>query len=146
MMMLRYPTILTAAQGDPGLLGSIGKALGGVARAAVNILPGPVGAVARTVLSAAGGGSSARPAALPGGMPVMTFAGQTPVPGVRGTVQRLLPGGATGYRTSRRMNVGNAKAARRAIRRIKGVRKMLQSIESQMPKRKCTKPHKVTRR
>lgn len=35
----------------------------------------------------------------------------------------------------RRMNYGNAKAARRAIRRIKGVRKMLQDIERQLPRK-----------
>lgn len=35
----------------------------------------------------------------------------------------------------RRMNFGNAKAARRAIRRIKGVRRLLKSIEDQLPRR-----------
>lgn len=35
----------------------------------------------------------------------------------------------------RRMNFGNAKAARRAIRRIKGARKLLQDIERQLPRR-----------
>lgn len=35
----------------------------------------------------------------------------------------------------RRMNYGNGKAARRAIRRIKGTRKLLQSIEKQLPRR-----------
>lgn len=35
----------------------------------------------------------------------------------------------------RRMNYGNAKAARRAIRRIKGTRKLLQDIEKQLPRR-----------
>lgn len=34
----------------------------------------------------------------------------------------------------RRMNVGNAKAAKRAIRRIKGVRRLLHDIERQLPK------------
>lgn len=38
-------------------------------------------------------------------------------------------------RRRRRMNFGNAKAARRAIRRIKGTRKLLQDIEKQLPRR-----------
>lgn len=38
---------------------------------------------------------------------------------------------------NRRMNVGNAKAARRAVRRIKGVRKLLMKIEREMPHRAC---------
>lgn len=37
----------------------------------------------------------------------------------------------------RRMNYGNMKAARRAIRRIKGTRKMLKEIERQLPKQQC---------
>lgn len=37
---------------------------------------------------------------------------------------------------NRRMNVMNPRAARRAIRRIKGARKMLQSIERQLPKQR----------
>lgn len=40
---------------------------------------------------------------------------------------------------NRRMNVGNAKAARRAVRRIKGARKLLQSIEKQMPRRPASR-------
>lgn len=38
---------------------------------------------------------------------------------------------------NRHMNPLNGAAARRAIRRIKGARKMLQSIERQLPKRPC---------
>jgi len=45
----------------------------------------------------------------------------------------------TGYLTPkkkyRRMNYTNVRAARRAIRRIKGTRKLLQSIEKQLPRR-----------
>lgn len=36
---------------------------------------------------------------------------------------------------NRRMNVCNPRAARRAIRRVKGARKMLQQIEKQLPHR-----------
>lgn len=42
-------------------------------------------------------------------------------------------------RKRRRMNFGNAKAARRAIRRIKGTRKLLQDIEKQLPRRTVTR-------
>ena len=40
---------------------------------------------------------------------------------------------------NRRMNPLNASAARRAIRRIKGARKMLRSIENSLPKRAASK-------
>lgn len=42
----------------------------------------------------------------------------------------------------RRMNFGNAKAARRAIRRIKGTRKLLQDIEKQLPRRAAPRPRR----
>lgn len=45
----------------------------------------------------------------------------------------------------RRMNPGNAKAARRAIRRIKSVRKLLKGIESQLPRRPCKAPFRRRR-
>jgi len=57
------------------------------------------------------------------------------------------PLGTIGVRAlgGRRMNPGNAKAARRAIRRIKSVRGMLQSIERQLPRRKCSCAGKARR-
>jgi len=45
---------------------------------------------------------------------------------------------------NRRMNFGNAKAARRSVRRIKGARKLLQDIEKQMPRRPAPKPRAPT--
>lgn len=60
---------------------------------------------------------------------------QRPEPGIAGAVHRMVPGGATGYLPRRRMNVANVKAARRAIRRITGVRHLLKSIEKQLPMR-----------
>jgi len=36
---------------------------------------------------------------------------------------------------NRRMNVGNSRAARRAVRRLKGARKLLRDIEKMMPTR-----------
>lgn len=50
----------------------------------------------------------------------------------------LLGGGAP-RRRYRRMNALNPKAAARAIRRIKAVRKVCRSIESQLPKRAAAK-------
>lgn len=38
---------------------------------------------------------------------------------------------------NRRMNYGNARAARRSVRRLKGARKLLQDIEKMMPRRKA---------
>lgn len=36
---------------------------------------------------------------------------------------------------NRRMNVGNSRAARRSVRRLKGARKLLQDIEKMMPRK-----------
>jgi hypothetical protein len=133
---MRYRTVLSHYQGDPGFLSGIGKFVGGVARVAGGIIPGPIGALASaagSVITRVSGGGV--PASLPGGVPTASFAGQQPVPGIRGAAQRLFPGGATGYRKIRHMNPGNAKAARRAIRRVKSVRKLLQSIERELPRR-----------
>lgn len=60
------------------------------------------------------------------GLPAKGFSGGYLGAGASGTWQRR-----------RRMNPGNVRAARRAIRRIKSVRKLLKSIESQLPKRSC---------
>lgn len=110
-------------RGDPGLFKTLGKVLGGAARiAGVVGVPG-AGIVGRALQ---GGGPQTQ-------MPVMS-----PVPGVRGWLQRQIPGGATGYvekqgskgiktsgmRKRPRMNVGNARALRRAIRRQEGFVKL----------------------
>ena len=55
--------------------------------------------------------------------------------GVPSSVAAAHARAVTGHRR-RRMNPGNARAARRAIRRIKSVRKLLHSIEAQLPKRR----------
>ena len=53
------------AQGDPGLFGFLGKAIGTVAKVGASFIPGPAGAITRTLTSKifGGGGSVAR--ALP---------------------------------------------------------------------------------
>lgn len=115
-----------------GFLSGLARTVGRVA----SFIPGPIGTIAGMVTGASRP-SVSLPGVMPGGVP-LAGASARPKPGITGAVQRMMPGGASGYFGSRRMNPGNAKAARRAIRRIKSVRKMLQSIESQLPKRKCT--------
>lgn len=64
--------------------------------------------------------------------PVLTYSSAPtiePTPGLAGTIQRLVPGGKSGYQLvpgqrRRRMNVANAKALRRAIRREQGFVKL----------------------
>lgn len=104
-----------------GFLKKAGKAALGVARTVVSGTP--VGRVVEAIAPA--------PTQM-GGRPLQ------PVAGVTGVMQRIVPGGESGFKLgggSRRMNAGNAKAARRAIRRIKSVRNLLQSIERELPRR-----------
>lgn len=143
-------------RGDPGIFSSITRAIGGIARAAGSIIPGPLGAAAQAA------GRVLAPQARPGASlaPLNMSAmqgpgGVIPTPGFQGAVQRFLPGGASGYTTAacvtkdgrpRRMrrdgkcwkrpamNPGNMKAAGRAVRRITAARKMLRRLEASMPK------------
>lgn len=111
--------------GDPFLGGIAKKLVGGirsVAKVAGNVLPGPVGNFAKLIA----GSKAAAPPQIPA----------QPTPGLRGAVQRIVPGGATGYECTgipagyhlakdgsgkivrnRSMNPANPKALRRAIRR-----------------------------
>lgn len=122
-----------------GFLSGLVRGIGRVA----SFIPGPIGTIAGQVTQALTRPTAAQaqlPTVMPGGVP-LTRQQPSSKQLQRGVVATgVSPLGTVGVRFagSRRMNVGNAKAARRAIRRIKGVRKMLQSIESQLPKRKCT--------
>lgn len=141
-----------------GLFSFLGKAVSTVTGIASKVLPGPLGAAAKVVSGITapkgtsivpmnGGGTPLRIPQLPFGpqLPVPAGTpGAQPVPGVGGTIQRILPGGASGYMAgmapsgyhmnksysyakglpagsfpvrNRSMNPGNAKALRRAIRR-----------------------------
>lgn len=113
-----------------------GSFLSGLVRTVGNVGRAVIGTVARTVIPGAGIASAvlSRPV-MPGGMPTLSSAAQRPEPGITGAVHRLVPGGKSGYIRGKRMNAGNAKAARRAIRRIKAVRHLLQSIERELPRR-----------
>lgn len=114
---------LASYRGDPGIFGSIfggiKGAIGGFARG------GPIGAIGGAV---SGLTKRATPRSqvqrAPGGLPIIN------VPGFAGFAQRAIPGGKTGLKVGygmhkrRRMNVGNAKALRRAIRRTDGFVKL----------------------
>jgi len=106
-------------QGDPGLFGFLGRAAKKLGSAAVRtFVPGPI----KTAASFAAGAIASRLTPSSGGFitpPSVSIgqrlAGATPstfgparpgigtpvtrVPGIRGSLQRLLPGGATGFET-----------------------------------------------
>jgi len=71
------------------------------------------------------GAAALAPAAAPLGFgPLVPPPGMKPTPGLKGKIQRALPGGHTGFFKRRRMNVANPKALRRAIRRTDGFVKL----------------------
>lgn len=121
-------------RGDPGVFGFLKKTVVGAAKGFVT--GGPVGAVtggARAALGREAPRPSVQPTALPGGgvlaPPSTRITSIAPVRGLSGYVQRLVPGGKTGYEYTmaprrRRMNVANPKALRRAIRRQAGFVKL----------------------
>jgi len=95
-------------RGDPGFFGSLFGAAKGF------LTGGPTGAVSGAISGFRG---RRRRFVRP-----VTQQEITRVPGIRGAFQRRLPFGATGFEVEgrprrRRMNAGNAKALRRAIRR-----------------------------
>lgn len=165
-------------QGDPGILGSIGKAIGKAAKFVGSLAPGPAGALLKGVGTAlvptsrgpfsgvTGGASSTAPAPMlpalppldqygiinissgekggggggklaPIGIPAMrglhynkstyeTRGGGTSRWGPSGNLQ-LHPAGTVLVR-SRRMNVGNARALKRALRRARGFERLARSV------------------
>lgn len=133
--MYRYQYVTRDRSARGSILSGIGRFIGGAARAVVGtVLPGG-GLIANAASSVLGGGGSRTLAGT--GTFTMTPRGMRQrEPGVSGVVHRAIPGGKSGFMPKkRRMNAGNAKAARRAIRRIKSVRHMLQAIERELPKR-----------
>jgi hypothetical protein len=145
-------------RGDPGLFSFVGKALKTVGSIA-SVIPG-VGPIIGTAASVVGGvlspskavASSAGPLSAPApaaiaqlrpttAMPTISMAGGGGAVVPKGKVAKVgvSPMGTLGikYKKSRRMNAGNAKAARRAIRRIKAVRHLLQGIERELPHRRA---------
>jgi hypothetical protein len=138
--------------GDPGLslkgiikgIGKVVKVGAGVAGNLVGSLPG-IGGVYKTVSSALPYGSlpwekKSAIGAVTGGRiqgPMPGF-GPTIIPSPAGQVMidrtRAQFGGRAGGRR-KRMNPLNPKAARRAIARIRSLRKLTHSIEAQLPQR-----------
>jgi hypothetical protein len=111
-----------------GIFGSIGKFIGGVAKTVVKA--SPIGGVVAAALP-----NVFKPPVSYGG----SFAPPMPVPGLGGTISRILPGGDSGYRSSqgyhwsekagkwvknRHMNPLNIRALRRSGRRVKGFLKI----------------------
>lgn len=126
--------------GDPGFFGTVRRLGQRFAGGALRSLPG--GAFVSTVARGGGGGGGVSPRLTAAPRP-----GYRDEPGIRGAVHRMAPGGRSGYlKIGRRMNAGNAKAARRAVRRIKAVRHLLESIMREMPHKRCTRPHLKHRR
>ena len=62
----------------------------------------------------------------PGFIPPQMLQRIQKAPGIRGAIERFLPGGETGYlvRRRQRMNVANPKALRRSLRRVAGFGKL----------------------
>lgn len=127
---MAYGRSYSLASSRGGFLSKLVRTAGRIAGGVVNFAAG--GGLAGVAARAVSGRG-----VMPGGMPTLGTAGDQgrPRPGARGAMQRLIPGGESGYIKGRRLNAGNAKAARRAIRRIKSVRKLLQSIERELPRR-----------
>ncbi len=108
-------------RGDPGFFGTLFGAAKGF------VTGGPTGAIAGGIRAFRGQRAVARRAPVPTAASFIRPVGR--VGGIRGFAQRAVPGGATGFQVDvgldgrprrRRMNVGNAKALRRAIRRTDG--------------------------
>lgn len=135
---------LAAYRGDPSIFGSIFKgikgAVSGFARG------GPIGAVAggiRAITSRAQPAPRAGGQRFPGGLPILNM------PGIPGFGRQPAPQGFRGKKTfgeaprRRRMNVTNAKALRRAIRRTDGfvklARKALKGTGYTITRRGATK-------
>jgi hypothetical protein len=137
---------------------SIGKALRTVASTAIqSFLPGPVGQIVASPLMPAVVAPTARAVAPLAGAAIQAFRAPSAPLGLMATQVAAKPfigdrpgldilGAAcpAGWHLdkktrsrcvrNRRMNPLNGRAATRAIRRIKGARKMLQKIERQLPR------------
>lgn len=125
-------------RGDPllgGLLSSLGGIVGKGLKAVGGLLAPGGGSrePGMSIIPINPGGGGYIP--VPQGMRNVPLPALKPVkkPGVSGAIERLLPGGETGYvyaaRRSRRMNVTNPRALRRAIRRVSGFGKIVQRIK-----------------
>jgi len=171
----QMPILRGGMQGDPGLFGFLGKvvkgAAGVVSRLGIPIVSGAAGIVGGLIPGQA-------PAAGPGlggtvgfggrfapTMPILRTAQQIPTPGIAGTIQRAIPGGATGmqgcgpgYRPNksgyyvqggqyvapgtvctkaRRMNPLNPRALSKAMRRIESAKRATSVLSRITIRKKC---------
>jgi len=137
---------LAAYRGDPGLFGFLGKAFKTVTGVVSKLgIPG-ISGVSGIAHRLAGGGP--RRLAPPRPTMMQSMPGGVPIPGIVAGIQRAVPGGQTGfYRKRRRMNPGNAKALRRAIRRtdafVKLARRSLKGTGYSITRRTTSRPRTV---
>lgn len=101
--------------GLPAVIGGVGRSLPGIGRAA------------GTVISTVGGFIAGRASKTGNGACEVGFHPNKAKNRVTGQER------GTYCVRNRRMNVGNARAARRSVRRLKGARKLLRDIEKMMP-------------
>jgi len=104
-------------------------------QAAMIALPAPVVAAGGRIAGAIFGrvGTALGIGAAVGAWAARNADGSCPV-GMHPIKQDGVRGAAGSYCVrNRRMNVGNARAARRSVRRLKGARKLLRDIEKMMP-------------
>jgi len=135
-----YSTTSSKLQGvgDPGLFGFLGKAIGSVAKTAFGA--SPVG-IAVGAISKAAKPAATPPFTMPGGgsgIPSTFIQQQVPKPGVRGALERAIPGGQTGFVTvrkkRRRMDPLNVKALRRSCRRLAAFQREAKKVEKELRK------------
>lgn len=131
-----------SGKGDPGFASILGGIVGTVGKVAGSILPGggAITTATKAISTALSGGSSTK--SLRGTSNVPTIQQPTRTPGIVGTMQRLIPGGASGYQCgggnpcgsgyhldkttkskcvrNRRTNYTNPAALSRAAKRLDG--------------------------
>jgi len=155
--------------GDPGLFSFLGKAVRGVAgvvsRLGIPIVSGAAGLVGG-LLGGGARGPGITPLFAPGGVPPMFQSRmQIPAPGIAGTLQRAIPGGATGMQgcgngtrpnksgywlksgqyvdpgtvcvARRRMNPLNPRALSKAMRRIESAKRATAVLGRITIRKKC---------
>lgn len=145
-MPSRHQVILSQAQGDP-FLGFLGTALGALGKVAFKGIKGLFGKKVSTGLVTTGGSKLAQIQGIAGSVGVGAIASRllrsrvlgvdsrTPKPGMRGRLERFLPGGETGFLPARRrMNPTNIHALRRATRRVAAFHKIATKAERELRK------------
>lgn len=129
-----------------GLVKGVGNVLGTVAKTGLALATGgPIAAAQQVIHSIAPTPTALSPIPQLPMFPALPM-GQVPTPKQRAAGVEAIgvsPLGTVGVkmRKHRHMNAGNAKAARRAVRRIKSVRHLLTSIERELPRRPAVRHH-----